>query len=111
MRLSADGIEVAATLYGTEHIPRIISLLDYKIDIAPAKQSLVFEYVDGPGRIGTIGTILGKVGVNITTMQIGTKPSEDCALVYMNVDRPVDDEVLSALFSTIELRNLWRLVL
>ena len=111
VRLSADGIEVAATLYGTEHIPRIISLLDYKIDIAPAKQSLVFEYVDGPGRIGTIGTILGKVGVNITTMQIGTKPSEDCALVYMNVDRPVDDEVLSALFSTIELRNLWRLVL
>lgn len=111
VRIVADGAEVAATLYGTEHAPRIISLLDYKIDIAPAKHSLVFEYVDGPGRIGVIGTVLGEAGVSITTMQIGTKPEESCALVYMNVDQPVDDDVLEALFSTVDLRNLWRIVL
>ena len=50
--------------------PRIMSLLDYKIDIAPAKQSLVFAYVDAPGRIGAIGPLLGNEGVNITTLQI-----------------------------------------
>ena len=49
-------VEVAATLFGTEHTPRIISLMGYKIDIAPATTSLVFEYVDAPGRIGVIGT-------------------------------------------------------
>ena len=111
VRLSADGIEVAATLYGTEHIPRIISLLDYKIDIAPGTTSLVFEYVDAPGRIGTIGTILGEAGVNITTMQIGTKPAESCALVYMNVEGDVGEAVLDRLRDAIDLRNLWKIVL
>ena len=111
VRLTADGIEVGATLFGTEHTPRIISLLDYKIDIAPARCSLVFEYVDAPGRIGTIGTILGEAGANITTMQIGTKPEESCALVYMNVEGNVDEAVLDRLRDAIDLRNLWKIVL
>ncbi|WP_304427310.1 phosphoglycerate dehydrogenase [uncultured Adlercreutzia sp.] len=111
VRIEADGVEVAATLFGTEHTPRIISLLGYKIDIAPAACSLVFEYVDAPGRIGVIGTVLGEAGANITTMQIGTKPGEGCALVYMNVEGTVDDEVLDRLREAIDLRNLWKIVL
>ena len=111
VRLTADDIEVASTLFGTEHTPRIISLLDYKIDIAPGRCSLVFEYVDAPGRIGTIGTILGEAGANITTMQIGTKPEESCALVYMNVEGNVDEAVLDRLRDAIDLRNLWKIIL
>lgn len=108
VKVTADGCEVAATLYGIEQTPRIVSLLGYKIDIAPAKESLVFEYVDAPGRIGTIGTILGAAGVNITTMQIGTKPEEQCALVYMNVEGDVTEEVLGQLRDAItDLKNLW----
>ena len=72
--LRADGVEVGATLAAGGHAPRIVSLLGYKIDVAPARGALVFEYVDAPGRIGTIGTILGEAGVNITTMQIGRSP-------------------------------------
>lgn len=64
VKVVADGVEVGATLFGSMQRPRIMSLLDYKIDIAPAKQSLVFEYVDAPGRIGAIGTLLGNEGVN-----------------------------------------------
>ncbi len=111
VRIKADGVEIAATLYGMDMLPRIISLMGYKIDIAPAAQSLVFEYVDAPGRVGTIGTILGDAGVNITTMQIGNKPEERCALVYMNVEGDVADEVLAQLRSSIELRNLWHIKL
>ena len=69
--------------------------MGYKIDIAPGRQSLIFEYVDAPGRMGTIGTILGEAGINITTMQIGAKPADRCALVYMNVEGEVDDAVLA----------------
>lgn len=111
VRIVADEVEVAATLFGTEHAPRIISLMGYKIDIAPAACSLVFEYVDAPGRIGTIGTILGEAGANITTMQIGTKPEESCALVYMNVEGDVDEGVLDRLRDAIDLRNLWKIAL
>ncbi len=111
VRLEADGVEVAATLYGVEQRPRIISLLGYKIDIVPTAHALVFEYVDAPGRIGAIGTVLGNAGVNITTMQIGTSEDAACALVYMNVEGTIDEEVLAQLHESIELKNLWHLSL
>ncbi len=107
VRVVADDVEIAVTLFGVEQTARIVSLLGYKIDIVPGEQSLVFEYVDAPGRIGTIGTILGAAGVNITTMQIGTKPAEQCALVYVNVEGEVTQEVLDELRDAIDLKNLW----
>ncbi|MCI8468499.1 MAG: phosphoglycerate dehydrogenase [Eggerthellaceae bacterium] len=107
VRVWADGVEVGVTLYGANQAPRIISLLGYKIDIALGKQCLVFEYVDAPGRVGAIGTILGQADVNITTMQIGDKPAEQCALVLMNVEGDVTDDVLAQLRAAIDLRNLW----
>ena len=111
VRVVADGVEVASTLYGVEQVPRLVSLLEYKIDIAPAKDSLVFEYVDAPGRIGVIGTILGEAGINITTMQIGTNAADQCALVFMNVEGDVTDEVVADLRAAIDLKNLWVLSL
>ena len=107
VRIIADGVEVGTTLFGSMQRPRIMSLLDYKIDIAPAKQSLVFEYVDAPGRIGAIGTMLGDAGVNITTMQIGTKPSEKTALVYMNVEGNVDAALIEKLSNSLDFKNVW----
>lgn len=111
VRLIADKMEIAATLYGIDQLPRIISFKGYKIDITPAKQSLVFEYVDGPGKIGLIGTILGDAGINITTMQIGTKPAQKCALVYMNVEGDLTDEVLDFLRESIDHKNIWKISL
>lgn len=104
----ADGTEVACTLGDAAQTARLVSLMGYKIDIAPGNQSLIFEYVDAPGRMGMIGTMLGEVDINITTMQIGTKPEDQCALVYMNVEGAIDDMVLSRLRAEIpELKNLW----
>ncbi len=111
VRLRADGMEVAFTLYGLDQAPRLIAFNGYHVDIQPAASALVFEYVDSPGRIGTIGTILGQAGINITTMQIGTKPEEQCALVYMNVEGEVTPEVMAQLESAMEYRNIWKLSL
>lgn len=109
--VDADGLSVSCTLSGAAQTPRITSLLGYRIDIAPADHSLVFEYVDKPGRIGTIGTILGEAGVNITTMQIGLKPEDEHAIVYMNVSEEVSDEVMERLRASMDLKNLWRISL
>ena len=108
MSIVADGTEVACTLAGDAQAARLVSLLGYRLDIAPASQSLVFEYVDAPGRVGVIGTVLGEAGINITTMQIGTKPEERCALVYLNVEGEVTGEVLERLRAELDdLKNLW----
>ena len=111
VRVEADGMEVASTLYGMEQKPRIISLLGYKIDIVPSAHGLVFEYEDAPGRIGAIGTILGDAGVNITTMQIGRSEDAVNALVYMNVENEPSEEVLEQLRTQLPLKNLWSLTL
>ena len=108
----ADGVEAGCTMAAAAQSPRIVSLLDYKIDIAPGRDSLVFEYVDAPGRIGAIGTILGEAGVNITTMQVGAKPEERCALVYVNVEGDVSDQVMANLRAGVaDLKNLWHVKL
>lgn len=109
VRLDADGTCVSCTLSGKSQTPRITSLLGYKVDIAPAANSLIFRYVDTPGRIGTIGTVLGNAGINITTMQIGTRADSPDALVYMNVESEVDDDVLAKLHEALDLKNLWRI--
>ncbi len=108
VRVVADGAEIACTMEDATEKPRLISLFGYKMDIAPGTRSLIFEYVDAPGRVGVIGTILGEAGINITTMQIGTKPEEQCALVYMNVEGEVTDEVIEKLREALpDLKNLW----
>lgn len=107
VRIKADDIEIASTMYGKDQTARIVSILGYKIDISPAKQSLIFEYADGPGRIGVIGTILGEEGINITTMQIGTKPEEKNALVYLNIDGCVTEKVIERLKESVaDLKSL-----
>lgn len=110
--ITADGVEIAATLAGEAQVGRLTSLLGYKLDVAPAKQSLIFEYDDAPGRIGTIGTVLGAANVNITSMQISPREETKTALVFMNVEGEVTQEVLAQLHEALkDLKNLWHISL
>lgn len=110
--LETENNSIACTLYGADRPARIISLFGYSFDIEPAATSLIFEYVDAPGRMGLIGSILGDANVNITTMQIGNREDSNNALVYLNVDGEVDDEILEKLRASIpDLKNLWRISL
>ena len=108
--ITADDVQISCVVPEDSQTMRIVSFMGYDIDIVPAPHSLVFEYIDAPGRIGIIGTILGDAGVNISTMQIGTKPAEKTALVYLNVDTAVDEAVLDRCREAIEhLKNLWQI--
>ncbi len=103
---------ISCTLYGTDRPARIISLFGYSFDIEPAAQSILMRYVDAPGRMGVVGTILGQAGINITTMQIGTRDDSDCAVVYLNIEGDVTDEVLAELRANIDgLKGLWYITL
>lgn len=99
---------IACTLYGTDRPARIISMFGYSFDIEPAAQSIILRYIDAPGRMGVIGTILGQAGINITTMQIGKREDSDRALVYLNIEGDVTDAILDELRAAIDgLEDLW----
>lgn len=105
--LSADGATIVGTIAGLAQTPRIISFMGYQCDIAPGDHFLIMQYVDSPGRVGSIGTILGNANVNITTMQVCTKEDSDSVLVFMNIESDLTDEVLDQLRAATDLQELW----
>lgn len=105
--LTADGDSVTGTISGLSQSPRIVSFCGYQCDIAPGEHFLIMRYVDCPGRVGSIGTILGNANVNITTMQVSTKEDSDLVLVFMNIESGLSGEVIEQLKEATDLKDLW----
>lgn len=103
---AADGdITISAANAPGDNV-RITNVLGYEIDFMPGKEVVIMQYVDGPGRMGKIGTVLGNAGISIETMQISKNDTEN-ALVLMNVDRAVSGRVQTDLKNAVNAVNAW----
>ena len=91
---------VAGTLAGKNSEPRIVMVDDHTTDVPPAHHMLVIRNDDTPGMIGTVGTILGNGGVNISDMALGKSPTGEAALMVLAVDTPVPAAVIDELRSS-----------
>jgi D-3-phosphoglycerate dehydrogenase len=87
-------VKIHGTLF-TATDPRIVQINDFHMDAIPAGQMLLVRNQDSPGMIGQIGTALGTKGINISWMTFGRKSQGGEALVAVNVDQPVTDDVIS----------------
>ena len=95
-----DGeISVAGTLVGKRNDQRVMQVLGYDIEMAPARNMLFFTYEDRPGVIGKVGTILGNHGVNVGTMDVGRRGAT--ALMGLTLDTPVSFEVVEEIATAI----------
>jgi len=101
-------VEVGCVTSGPHSEMRIVSLLDYKLDLIPRKYVLVMKYEDTPGKLGRIGTVLGNANINISTMEIGSlvKATGE-AIVLMNVDDPVPPDVYDELVASVGVTDGW----
>lgn len=73
---------------------RIVRVDDYRIEIVPERFMLVTTHGDRPGVIGKIGTLLGRENVNIASMQLGRKSAGGEAMVVIQADDVISDEVV-----------------
>lgn len=90
-----DGeVSVAGTIVGKRNAERVMKVLGYDIEMAPARYMLFLTYEDRPGVIGRVGTILGRHEVNIGTMDVGRGSTGGTALMGLTLDSPVDPEVV-----------------
>jgi D-3-phosphoglycerate dehydrogenase len=98
IRATTDAGEtrVAGALLGDAH-PRIVRIDDFRVDMAPRGTLLVLHNQDVPGVIGSVGTALGKAGVNIAGYHQSRVDAGGDALAVVNVDARVDNAVLDAL--------------
>lgn len=99
-RDGGNDVMVAGTLVGKKNQDRFVNIYEFDIDMVPSKYMAFFRYEDTPGMIGKVGTILGKYNINIANMQVGRRKIGGEALMGLNVDIPIPDNVIEEIKSS-----------
>ncbi len=77
--------------------PRICSIEDMRVDAKPEGPMLVCMNKDVPQMVGRVCMALGEAGVNIANLTLGRDTRGGNALMVLNLDQTLDDEVLKAI--------------
>jgi D-3-phosphoglycerate dehydrogenase len=83
----------AGTLFGRKD-PRIVKIDGYRVDAIPSEYMLLVFHTDRPGIIGRVGMLLGQENINIAGMQVGREQVGGDAIMVMEIDSHVPEEIL-----------------
>jgi D-3-phosphoglycerate dehydrogenase len=100
-----DTVSVAGVLVGKRDTERLVRVYGYDLDMAFAPVMAFFRYVDRPGVVGIVGTLLGEASINIANMQVGRQTVGGEALMGLAVDSPIPQDVLEGIVSKAGLRD------
>jgi D-3-phosphoglycerate dehydrogenase len=95
VRGTVDRLIAGAVFHGGQ--PRIVRIDNFMLEAIPEGPTLFIQNLDQPGVVGTVGTILGEGGINISRMQLALDNERQEAAMLVNVDRIPDDAVLEKL--------------
>ena len=79
-------------LFGSEG--RVVSIDGYRVDVDPHKRILLCPHINRPGVIGTVGSLMGDAGINISGMQVGKTEQEGTNIMVLTVDNDVPADVI-----------------
>ena len=91
---------IAGTVFDGQ--PRIVQLRDLNIEFTPEGYILVLSYEDRPGMVGRIGSILGRLNVNIASMHVGRRTKRGRAIVVLLLDEDLPPEQVSEVARAVE---------
>ncbi|MEE3331038.1 MAG: phosphoglycerate dehydrogenase [Myxococcota bacterium] len=92
-----DRLISGAVFHGGQ--PRIVRIDDFMLEAIPEGPTLLIQNHDQPGVVGTVGTILGEEGCNISRMQLALVRERNEAAMLVNIDTSPDERVLDRLRS------------
>jgi D-3-phosphoglycerate dehydrogenase / 2-oxoglutarate reductase len=106
--VAADGsvVNVAGTLSGPQLVEKIVQINGRNFDLRAQGTNLVVNYVDQPGALGKIGTLLGSAGVNIQAAQLSEDAEGDSATILLRLDQDVPGDVRSAIGDAVGANKL-----
>lgn len=84
---------ISGTVFGKKGL-RIVKVHDYTVETVPEGNILMLMNHDKPGVIGSVGTLLGKHGINIAAMNFGRESMGRNAISLVNVDGEVSKEII-----------------
>jgi D-3-phosphoglycerate dehydrogenase len=93
LTVRSGDVSLSGTTVGITSRPRLVSAFGEEIDIELAPHIGLFRYLDIPGQIGRVGTILGLANLNIASMAVSRSRPEGGAVMAVTVDSPVAPEV------------------
>ena len=98
LKLSTDNktVEIQG-IVSREGNPRITFVQGFKTSFTPMQHLLLTRHNDVPGIIGKIGTLLGNNNINIGSMDLGRSEVGGDALMVLDVDAVVSDDIAEEL--------------
>lgn len=104
-----ESVEVGGTTIGARHLPHLVWVYGQSFNIELAKHMTFLRYLDVPGMVGKVGTILGNRGINIASFAVGREPDGDSsqpeggtgglAVMCVTTDQPVPDDVIEEILA------------
>src|SRR5690606_3610381 len=85
---------VAGTLFANGK-PRIIQVKNINIDADVTPSMLYVTNEDKPGHIGRLGTLLGKLGINIANFNLGRAEIGGDAIALVSIDGELQEAQLA----------------
>jgi D-3-phosphoglycerate dehydrogenase / 2-oxoglutarate reductase len=106
--VASDGsvVNVAGALSGPQQVEKIVQINGRNFDLRAQGINLVINYVDQPGALGKIGTLLGTAGVNIQAAQLSEDTEGPGATILLRLDRDVPADVRSEIRSAVAANKL-----
>ncbi len=99
-------VTVAGTLAGPLQVEKIVQINGRHFDLRAEGTNLIVHYVDQPGALGKIGTLLGGAGVNIHAAQLSEDAEGPFATILLRLDQDVPGDVRSAIAAAVSAKKL-----
>ncbi|MEM7816760.1 MAG: phosphoglycerate dehydrogenase [Candidatus Aenigmatarchaeota archaeon] len=78
---------------------RFVKIDEIYTEIYPSEYMLLINNWDRPGVIGFLGSVLGKHNINIAGMSLGRRAPNDIAITVLNLDSPLNPDIVKEIIS------------
>lgn len=85
--------KVAGTIFGQKD-PRVVNINNFRLEMHPRGRFVLINNHDRPGAIGSIGTLLGNNGINISRMRVGQEQGGDKTMIFLRTDQKIPDDIM-----------------
>ncbi|KUI28068.1 phosphoglycerate dehydrogenase [Mycobacterium sp. GA-2829] len=106
--VGSDGsvTNVAGTLTGPQQVQKVVQINGRNFDLRAEGVNLIVNYIDQPGALGKIGTLLGGADVNIHAAQLSEDAEGPGATILLRLDRDVPADVRTAIAEAVDAKRL-----
>jgi D-3-phosphoglycerate dehydrogenase len=83
----------SGTVFANSHA-RIVQIDNFHFEVVPQGHLLFYTNIDRPGMLASVGALLAAESINIAGLSLGRDQPGQKALTVINVDSPINADVL-----------------